>query len=148
MGKGRLERIYLKRFKGGPMDEVSQAKLIRGQGLAGNADQKGKRQVTLLEKERWEDLMKALGADLDPSIRRANLLVSGISLTNSRQKILKLGDARLCIYGETKPCEQMDKALLGLKDLMFDDWGGGAFAEVLDDGEIYVGNDIIWENPE
>ncbi|MEZ4607265.1 MAG: hypothetical protein R2865_10835 [Deinococcales bacterium] len=42
----------------------------------------------------------------------------------------------------------MDKALLGLKDLMFDDWGGGAFAEVLDDGEIYVGNDIIWENPE
>jgi hypothetical protein len=39
----------------------------------------------------------------------------------------------------------MDEARPGLKALMYPDWGGGAFAEVLDDGRIAVGDAVRWE---
>ena len=144
MNKGKLEAIWLKRFKRGPMDKTNSASLIAGKGLVDNADQGGKRQVTLIEKEAWQRHMEKLGASVDPSARRANLMVSGIPLADSRGRILKVGTCRLRIAGETKPCERMDEAYPGLKDVMWDNWGGGAYAEVLDDGEICVGDVVQW----
>ena len=38
----------------------------------------------------------------------------------------------------------MDNALPGLKNALGKDWGGGAFGEVLDDGEIAIGNEVKW----
>jgi len=128
------------------MDPVSRAKLEAGKGLVGNANQGGKRQVTLIEAERWAELMQELSADLDPSTRRANLMVSGLSLENSRGRILHIGDCRLRIHGETRPCELMEKAWPGLQNAMRRNWCGGAFAEVLDDGEIAVGDAVVWES--
>jgi len=141
---GKLEAIWLKRMKRGPMDPVSQATLKAGQGLVGNADQGGKRQVTLIEQEVWQALMAELGASLEPSARRANLLLSGIRLADSRGRILQLGDCSIRIYGETRPCEQMDAAWPGLREAMKKDWAGGAFGEVLTDGEISVGAPVRW----
>ena len=141
---GKLEAIWLKRMKRGPMDPVEQATLKASQGLVGNANQGGKRQVTIIEKEVWESLMATMGADLDPSARRANLMVSGIRLADSRHRILRIGDCRVRIYGETKPCEVMDKAWPGLKEAMYDNWSGGAFGEILDDGKITVGDPVQW----
>ena len=144
-GVGTLERIWLKRGKGGPMDAVDAALLEVERGLRGNANRGGTRQVTIISQARWAELMDELGAGLLPSARRANLMVSGLDLENSRGRVLRVGNARLQINGETRPCEQMEEAHAGLQALMRERWGGGAFAEVLDGGEIRVGDTVEWE---
>jgi MOSC domain-containing protein YiiM len=144
MNTGRLVKIWIKRMKRGPMDSVISAQLAAGRGLVGNANQGGRRQVTLIEQEVWETLMGQLNSDLPPSTRRANLMISWLELAESRGRILHIGECRIRVYGETKPCERMDESLPGLKDAMFDDWKGGAFGEVLDDGQINIGDEVWW----
>ncbi|MDQ3249675.1 MAG: MOSC domain-containing protein [Chloroflexota bacterium] len=144
MSQGKLEAIWIKRAKRGPMDAQTHARLVAKRGLVGNADQGGKRQITIIEKEVWAARTADAEATLDPSTRRANLMVSGIALADSRQRILQIGPARIQIYGETKPCEQMDAAHEGLRAAMYEDWGGGAYGEVLEDAEISVGDVVRW----
>jgi MOSC domain-containing protein YiiM len=142
---GRLEGIWIKRAKRGLMDPADHATLVADRGILGNADQGGRRQVTIIEREAWDAMMAGLGADVDPSARRANLMVTGVPLAHSRGKILHVGGCRIHLQGETRPCEQMDEALPGLRRAMADPWRGGAFGVVLDDGEIRVGDPVDLE---
>ena len=143
---GQLRGIFLKRAHGGPMDLQERAELIAGTGLKGNADRGRWRQVTLLSAERWSELMQDVGAALGPEARRANLVISGIDLANTRGRVLRVGSCRLRIGGETRPCEQMEAAAAGLQKAMRARWGGGAFAQVLDGGLITVGDSVSWED--
>ena len=146
---GRVEAIWLKRMRRGPMDAVREARLVTGRGLVGNANQGGKRQVTLIEREVWDAMMASLGTSAPPTVRRANVMVSGFPLARTRGRVLRVGDGeravRLRVYGETRPCELMEEQLPGLRAAMSPDWHGGVFAEVLDDGEIVVGDRVEWE---
>jgi MOSC domain-containing protein YiiM len=144
---GRVEAIWLKRAKRGPMDPVTSAVLDAGRGLRNNANLGGRRQVTIISVERWAELMRDLGADLDPGTRRANVMVSGVDLQDSRGRLLRIGEALLRINGETRPCEQMEDARSGLQALMRDRWGGGAYAEVIGGGTIHVGDGVTWHLP-
>ena len=142
---GRLEAIWIKRAHRGPMDPVTRGTLVASRGLNGNADQGRRRQVTIIAQEKWADLVRELGASISPSARRANLMISGIELAHSRHRILQIGGTRLRIGGETKPCERMDEAFDGLRLAMASDWGGGVYAEVLEDGDIAVGDEVAWD---
>ena len=46
----KLEAIWIKRVRRGKMDPVLTAELIAGKGIVGNANQGGRRQVTIIEK--------------------------------------------------------------------------------------------------
>jgi MOSC domain-containing protein YiiM len=143
---GRLEGIWIKRAHRGPMDPARTAELVAGRGIVGNADQGRRRQVTLLSREDWAEHTAALG-DVDPAQRRANLFVSGVRLTGTRGRTLRIGEVRIRIEGETRPCERMDEATPGLRDALSPPWGGGAFGIVLDDGVIHLDDDVAFEAP-
>jgi MOSC domain-containing protein YiiM len=142
----RLEQIWIKRMRGGPMDSADRARMKAGRGIVGNANQGGKRQVTIVSNKHWNQVTAPLGATPDPRLRRANLLVSDIDFADARGRILKVGPVRIRIYGETRPCEQMEEVAPGLQQAMKVPWGGGAFGEILDDGEIVVG-DVVELQP-
>jgi len=126
------------------MDPAVGATLIAGLGIAGNADQGGRRQVTLIDLARWHELMDRLGTDLQTSARRANLVIDSLDLFDSRGKTLRIGTARLHVLGETRPCERMEEAWPGLRATMRERWGGGAYAEIVEGGEISVGDAVEW----
>jgi len=145
MNAGALEAIWIKRAHRGKMDPAVRGELVEGKGLTGNVDRSRRRQVTLLSREVWERAMAELGASLDPSARRANLFVSGLALANTRGRVLRIGAARLRIGGELTPCERMDEAWPGLKAVLRPEWKGGVFAQVIEGGEIQVGDAAEWE---
>jgi MOSC domain-containing protein YiiM len=144
MADGQLDAIWVKRSTRGPMAPAGRATLVAGKGIVGNADQGGKRQVTIIAGEVFDALRQELGPALDPAMRRANLMVRGIPLAETRGRTLAIGGVRVLIRGETRPCEQMDEALPGLRAALGPGWRGGVFGEVLNDGEITLGDPVRW----
>ena len=143
---GRLEAIWLKRARGGPMDPVDEAVAVEGRGLESGADFDRERQVTLVEREVFDRLKEELEASVEPVMRRANLLLTGIRLEGSRDRMLAVGDLRIHVHGETRPCGRMDEACEGLMDALDPNWGGGAHGSILNDATIAVGDEVRWEN--
>lgn len=144
--EGALEAIWIKRVHRGPMDPAPRASMEAGRGIVGNADQGRRRQVTIIERETWDSLMGEVGSNLSPAARRANLMISGLPLAGARGRVLRVGSCRIRILGETKPCEMVEAAHPGLRAAMYPDWRGGAFGEVLDSGEIALGDPVQWED--
>ena len=142
--RGRLEAIWIKGVHRRPTESVARAHLKAGYGLEGNVWSGKFRQITLIEQEKWNGLMTDVGASADPGSRRANLMVSGIRLAKTRGRRLRIGSVEIEIAGETKPCERMEEVASGLQSAMRESWGGGAFARVLGDGDIAVGDPIEW----
>lgn len=131
------------------MDPRDSAVLVAGRGIEGNANQGGRRQVTMIEEERWTEALAEVGgiagAGLHPSSRRANLMISGLRLAGSRGRVLRIGSTRLRIWSECMPCERMDEVHPGLQQALRPDWRGGACAQVLDGGAIRIGDEVVWE---
>ena len=126
------------------MDPVDAASLVEGMGVEGSANFGSHRQVTIVSLERWLEMMAELDADVDPSARRAELLVSGLDLERSRDRLLAVGECILRVGGETRPCERMEEAHRGLRDVMSRRWGGGVWAEVVRGGEVRVSDPVSW----
>jgi MOSC domain-containing protein YiiM len=125
------------------MDEVLHARFIARRGIEGNADIGGRRQITVISRERWHELTETLG-DVDPVLRRANVMVSGIELEASRGRVLQIGAARVRVNGETRPCRALDFALPGLQRALDPHWGGGVYAEVVEGAAVHVGDLVQW----
>lgn len=144
---GRLEGIWVKRARKGVMDAAESARLLEDHGLDGNPRHGSRRQVTIIAREAWEAMMRELDADVDPSERRANLMVSGVDLHESRGALLIVGECAVEIGGETRPCERMDDALPGLRDAMSRDWRGGVFGRVIVGGTVRRGDPVELRPP-
>jgi MOSC domain-containing protein YiiM len=104
----------------------------------------GKRQVTVMSIEQWQLACDELGTILPWTIRRANLLVDGVSFdaTMIGQQI-KIGQCILYITGETDPCPKMDAQHQGLTHALTPHWRGGVCCRVISDGRIKVGDNVV-----
>ena len=141
---GRVEQLWIKRMRKGPMDPSRAATFVADAGILGNANQGGRRQVTVIEQEVFQRVAQSL-PDAQPVMRRANVMVSGVPLQGSRNQILHLGDVRVLVQGETRPCERMDEQCPGLTQALDPEWNGGVYGVVLDDGEVAVGDEVRLE---
>lgn len=145
---GRIEALWIKRAKRGPMDPADEVEMIEDEGIRGNANQGGWRQVTIIEREAFDAVRGELSPAVDPAMRRANVLVSGLRLAECRGRVLSLGECRIEMRGETRPCERMDEAHPGLRRALDPDWRGGAFGRVVRGGRVRVGDEAVFVDDE
>ena len=137
---GEVVSIWIKRARRGTMDRVESAELVAGRGLLGSADQGGKRQITIISEAAWDEAQEEVGVAVDPSARRANVMIRGVDLENSHGKTLKLGDCVVLISGEVRPCQRMEEAQPGLLAALRPRWRGGACGEIVEGGTIHAGD--------
>ncbi len=131
-----------------PMEVIEHARVTPETGIAGDfrGAMKGKpykRQVTLIERGDWDAAMAEVGHSIGWQERRANLLVDGLDLPQTKGVRVRIGaDVVLEITRETDPCERMEALAEGLRAALTPDWRGGACAMVVTGGEIAVGDEI------
>jgi MOSC domain-containing protein YiiM len=138
---GEIVAIWIKRAKRGPMERVDEAQLIAGRGVVESADQGGWRQVTIIDEKAWLEAQAELGKEVDPSRRRANVMVRGVDLEKSRGRKLRLGDCVIDIRGENPPCRRMGDMQIPLKP----HWRAGVFGSIEKGGTIRIGDAVTYQ---
>jgi len=148
---GFVESIHVARSEGEPMRAIDRIRVIAGVGLEGDRYATGRghfsgspgtgRALTLIEAEVLESLRDSLGIALRPGEARRNVTTRGIALNALVGHRFRIGSvlcegARLC-----EPCSYLEDQLVKplLHPLLH---RGGLRADVLEDGEIGVGDEV------
>jgi MOSC domain-containing protein YiiM len=145
---GRLLGIARHKQPRGPMESLAEAQITIEGGVSGDCrgvlkpGGRGRRQVTLISAESWDEAVAELGTPISWEQRRANLLVSGLKLEISTGARIRIGDAVLEITGECDPCSRMEELAPGLKAALTRHWRGGATARVVSEGSIAIGDEV------
>lgn len=125
-----------------PIVEIFEGRARAGRGLAGDERARGKRGLTLLSAERWSEVNAALDTVLPWHARRANVLVEGMDLEATVGRRIEIGEVTLRVWGESKPCAEMDEIHAGLREVLATNGRGGVYGEILTDGMIRVGDTV------
>jgi MOSC domain-containing protein YiiM len=148
---GRVELIHVATREGEPMRALDRVRLLAGVGLEGDRYATGRghfsgtpgsgRALTLVEGEVLESVRDSQGIALRPGEARRNLTTRGISLNPLVGRRFRIGNVlcmgtRLC-----EPCTYLDgivqrRLLDALRNR------GGLRADVLEDGDIQVGDEL------
>lgn len=100
------------------------------------------RQVTVISADSWRAACRDLGMEVPWTKRRANLLLGGIDLHDTKGALISIGDVLLEITGEHPPCRVMDIQQEGLRNALKPDWRAGVSCRVLAAGKIEVGDAV------
>ena len=131
------------------MELLERAEVTLDAGVASDSrGRPGRRQVTVLSREAWEEAVEELGRkpeSLPWTVRRANLLVEGLELEGTSGRRLLIGDeVELEITGETDPCQRMEEQQSGLRQALEPRWRGGVTARVIRGGIVLLGDTVRW----
>ncbi len=142
---GKVVEIATRIESGAPMVVYASTKVSFDHGIGDDSRGliKGDRQVTVMTKENWDIVCSELGRKLHWTTRRANILIEGIDLKESKGLILKIGNFYLEITGELVPCQLMDDQILGLKNALIPDWRGGVMCKILSEGMVKENDRVV-----
>ncbi|WP_153915677.1 MOSC domain-containing protein [Shewanella sp. TC10] len=136
-----LKAIAYKTAKKGKMNPVFCANVSLLRGVENDVfGRPGKRQVTVMSVEQWQQACQEINTDLDWLTRRANILIDGYQFSaDDVGKVISIGDdVSLIITGETDPCAKMEIAHPGLEQALLPQWRGGVTCKVITEGLIQV----------
>ena len=137
---GILQGIAWRSVDGDVMAEVQQCEVLPGRGITTENRKRGKREITLISQELWQQACAELGTTLPWYTRRANLLIEGLDFASLVGQVINIGDqVTVRVHGETKPCGIMDQQYDGLRKMLEPDFRGGVFGQVLNGGTLRVG---------
>ena len=124
-----------------PIEELHSVRISSESGVEGDCHgEPGPSQITVVSEAAWRDVTGELQVELPWTLRRANLLVRGIDLFETRGKRLQIGPVVLEITGENDPCWLMDKQHRGLRKALAPRWRAGVACRVLSGGIVKVGD--------
>ena len=147
--KGEVTWIGLRRERRGSVEVVDQAVAVEHLGLEGDhrahsrtPNRNSKRQVTLVQSEHLPVIASLLGSsELNPSLLRRNLLVSGINLLALKDRPFRIGEVVLEGTGPCHPCTRMEENL-GPGGLNAMRGHGGITARIVKGGTLHVGDEV------
>lgn len=143
----KVSAIAIKPKSRGPMHLVDSVDVTQSMGIDGDSfTHKGARQITLLSAEQWQDACLILGTELPWTLRRANVLASGVSFSSDwLNKTFSVGDLILRVREETEPCAKMDQQFQGLRAALTPEWRGGICCEVIQGGSFRIGDPLVMQ---
>ena len=147
---GQLLSIYISPEAGEVPQSVPHVRLFAGRGLDGDrysvgrgtfSQNGGKRDVTLIEAEAIEEFARDYGHNLDPAQSRRNLLTRGVRLNDLVGREFSVGPVRMRGLRLCEPCAHLARLTLlpVLPGLVH---RGGLYAEILQDGDLTIGDSI------
>ena len=120
---------------------------LDGDRHAASGRKGNKRQVTLIQAEHFAVMSALAGREVTPGMTRRNIVVEGISLYALRFARFRVGPVLLQGTGICAPCSRMEEnlgeggynAMRGM---------GGICAQVVEGGEIAVGDAVVFVDGE
>jgi MOSC domain-containing protein YiiM len=149
---GSVEAIFLAGERGAPRTAVERVRAVAATGLEGDRyfghmrggwKRDSERQVTLIEAEAV-DAVRATGVVFAPGDARRNVVTRGVRLNELVGRTFRVGGARLRGIERCDPCSRLTRLTYrGVERDLRD--RGGLRAEVLEDGDIRVGDAVSAE---
>ncbi|MEK0451689.1 MAG: hypothetical protein RL088_3957 [Verrucomicrobiota bacterium] len=130
---------------------VDSVRALAGRGLDGDryamgcgtfSDRPGRRDVTLIEAEEIERFSRESGHAFDAAMSRRNLLTSGVRLNDLVGREFHVGPVLLRGLRLCEPCTHLER-VTGLPVLAGLVHRAGLYAEILNDGELRIGDTIV-----
>ena len=149
MWQGSVVSISIAPTESEPTRLVDQVRAIAGRGLEGDRyckpdgevwDDPGK-EITLIGVEAIDAMSRESGVDLEYKDARRNIITSDVPLNDLIDKEFAVGDVRVKGIRLNEPCQHLagltdQKVLKGLVHR------GGLRAQILNDGQIRVGDTV------
>ncbi len=153
---GRLVAIFVAPTAGAPMEAHDRIGVAAGAGLDGDryaigtgtysGTGRGPRDVTLIERESVDAVRRADdgGVDVREDETRRNLVTEGVALNHLVGRTFRVGAVRMRGVRLAEPCVYLEQltGLIGVRAALVH--RGGLRAEVLDDGELRVGDEVSY----
>jgi MOSC domain-containing protein YiiM len=150
---GRLVAIYTAAAASAPMQAHDRVDVVAGAGVRGDRYAsgtgtysgfgRGPRDVTLIEREAIDAVRTEDGGiEMREDQTRRNLVTEGVALNHLVGRTFRVGSVRMRGVRLSEPCAYLEQltGLVGVRAALVH--RGGLRAEIIDDGELRVGDAI------